>query len=302
MSGDERGSNREELASAELAPMVVRIARAARADAVVCATPHGDLARRLHAAASVPRVIAVSHDATTRAELHADGIEVVAMSTRVADQYRQARLAAGSVLAADALSEGDRVVCVVGRGTSLGGGDLVAVVELDETSRIRSIADLVTLTDGVSPSILESVLEVAGRIGHAAQRGRRIGALFAVGDSTKVLEGARQLVLNPLGGHDEETRRITNPAIHDSLVELAKLDGAFVLRGDGVIVTSGVHLASGGEDVDLPAGLGSRHLTAAAVTARTTAAAVVVSATDGAVRVFSGGRMVLHRHPDQPIT
>lgn len=46
------------------------------------------------------------------------------------------------------------------------------------------------------------------------------------------------------------------------------------------------------------AGLGARHAAAAAVTARTAATGVVVSATDGNVRVFSGGRMVLRMDPD----
>jgi diadenylate cyclase len=44
--------------------------------------------------------------------------------------------------------------------------------------------------------------------------------------------------------------------------------------------------------------LGARHAAAAAVTARTAATGVVVSATDGNVRVFSAGRMVLRMDPD----
>jgi diadenylate cyclase len=50
----------------------------------------------------------------------------------------------------------------------------------------------------------------------------------------------------------------------------------------------------------LPAGLGARHVAAAAVTKRTTSTAVVVSATDGNVRAFSGGTMVLHIDPEVP--
>lgn len=109
------------------------------------------------------------------------------------------------------------------------------------------------------------------------------------------MEDSRQLVLNPLRGHDEDDRNITDPDLHDTLVELAKLDGAFVLRGDGLILTGGVFLAGGHDRVAVVAGLGARHVTAAAVTGRTAAAAVVVSATDGAIRVFSDGQMVLHR-------
>ena len=89
---------------------------------------------------------------------------------------------------------------------------------------------------------------------------------------------------------------LTNPDIYDALVELSKLDGAFVVRGDGFIQSAGVFLAS--VEIDLPAGLGARHMAAAAVTKRTAATAVVVSATDGNVRVFSAGKLVLHMDPD----
>jgi len=81
---------------------------------------------------------------------------------------------------------------------------------------------------------------------------------------------------------------------------LAKLDGAFIVRGDGLIQTAGTFLASPEIEVVLPTGLGARHLAAAAVTKRTASTAVVVSATDGNVRAFSGGSMVLHIDSEVP--
>ncbi|WP_238444472.1 diadenylate cyclase [Salsipaludibacter albus] len=282
----------------DLVPMACRIAEVVGAHAVICATDDGVLPRRL--AQEVPdlRIIAATHDARTRAALEADGIEVVTVATQVADKYRQARLAAGSVLASGAVSEGELVVCVVGHGTSLGGGDLVVVTDLDDSSQLRGVGDLVRLGDDISPAVFESVMAIATRVGRVASRGKRIGALFVVGDSDRVREGSRQLVLNPLRGHDADDRRVTNPDLHDTLVELAKLDGAFVLTGDGLIQTGGLYLASSDTQVDVPNGLGTRHVAAAAVTARTNATAVVVSATDGGVRVFTNGRMVLQRHTD----
>lgn len=282
----------------DLVPRVCRVAEVVDAEAVICATDDGVLPRALRDRHAGLRVIAATHDTATRAALVDDGIEVVAVSMQVADKYRQARLAAGSVLAAGLVEEGELVVCVVGPGTSLGGGDLVVVTDLDDSSQLRGFGDLVSLPDAVSPAVFEAVVEVAARIGRVARRGKRIGALFLVGDADRVLEGSRQLVLNPLRGHDADDRRITDPAIHDTLVELAKLDGAFVLGGDGVIEAGGVYVASKDADVEVPTGLGTRHVAAAAVTARTSAVAVAVSATDGAVRVFSQGQMVLQRHGD----
>jgi len=91
---------------------------------------------------------------------------------------------------------------------------------------------------------------------------------------------------------------LTNPDIHDALVELSKLDGAFVLRGDGFIQAAGVFLTSPPTEAELVSGLGARHAAAAAVTMRTMATAIVVSATDGKVRAFSGGKMVPQIDPD----
>ena len=119
-----------------------------------------------------------------------------------------------------------------------------------------------------------------------------------LGDSLNVLEGSKQLVPNPFQGHDKANRMLTNPDIHDALVELSKLDGAFVVRGDGFIQAAGVFLTSPPAETELTSGLGARHATAAAVTMRTTATAIVVSATDGHVRGFSGGKMVIQIDPD----
>jgi DNA integrity scanning protein DisA with diadenylate cyclase activity len=160
---------------------------------------------------------------------------------------------------------------------------------------------LLKLTDGVRPQALEAALAVASQIGRVVRRGgTRIGAIFILGDSLNVLKGSRQLVPNPFQGHEDAYRRLTNPEIHDALIELSKLDGAFVVRGDGYIQSAAVFLATGDVETQLPSGLGARHFAAASVTARTAATAVVVSATDGRVRAFANGQMVLQLDPEVP--
>lgn len=79
---------------------------------------------------------------------------------------------------------------------------------------------------------------------------------------------------------------LRNPDIHDALVELSKLDGAFVLRGDGFIQAARVFLTSPPTETELVSGLGARHAAAAAATKRTMATAVVVSVTDGQGKSF----------------
>ena len=91
---------------------------------------------------------------------------------------------------------------------------------------------------------------------------------------------------------------VTNSGMRDTIVELAKLDGAFIIRGDGLVRTASAYLEWAEHDVEVPPGLGARHVAAAAVTARTDATAVVVSKTDGHIRVFADGKLVTQMDPD----
>jgi len=74
------------------------------------------------------------------------------------------------------------------------------------------------------------------------------------------------------------------------------LDGAFVIREDGVVLAAGRYLSSSDEMVKIPLGLGARHAAAAGITSSTHCIALVVSQTSGAVRLFKGGNIVLELH------
>lgn len=282
----------------QLAALTAQIAEVARADVVICSTETGELARRIRQAAPDRRVIAATLSDSGYRQLEAEGFEVVRLPARVSDRYRQARLALGVAVREGRSEKGDVAVCAVGHGTSLGDGDLVLVTDVEEANSACVISDLERVTEGIPPRVLSRILEIAGEIGRVVRRGRNSGALFVLGDSERVLEGTRQLVMNPFRGHPPEERMVTNSDIRDTLVELAKLDGAFIIRGDGMIRTAGAYLEWAEHDLEVPPGLGARHVAAAAVTTRTDAAAVVVSETDGYVRVFADGKLVMQMDPD----
>lgn len=195
----------------DLATMASRVATAVDADAIICATELGELARRLADADPTRRLIVASHNAQTLEDLQDDGIDVVAVTTLVEDRYRQARVVTASVLASRALDDGDLVVCVVGHRTSLGGGDLIMVTDLDETSQIKGVGDLVSLTDGVSPTVLESLLEVADRI-DACPNGANASARCS---SSETRTGSRRVRVNwsstPCAGTTRNTARSRTP-------------------------------------------------------------------------------------------
>jgi DNA integrity scanning protein DisA with diadenylate cyclase activity len=295
------GQSRSPRSDRDLARMIDAVARSVCSDAVICGTETGALFRHLHEIGADLRLIAATPNADTYGALARDGFDVVRLSVRVAHKYTQARFAVAMALNAGKVSAGQLVVCAIGHDLCSGGGDLVLVTDIESSAGDLRLSELVKLTDGIRPDTLQVALGVACRIGRITRMGRHLGALFVLGDSEKVLERSRQLILNPFEGHEETTRTLMNPDTHEMLVELAKLDGAFVLRGDGFIRTAGTFLAAPTTAVDVPRGLGARHLTAAAVTARTNATAVVVSSTDGDVRVFSHGELVLQMDPELPL-
>jgi diadenylate cyclase len=139
-------------------------------------------------------------------------------------------------------------------------------------------------------AVLEPALELALEIAREGREGRRIGTLFTVGKAEAVLAASRALILDPLAGHTPARTHITDPNLRGTIKELAQLDGAFVISEDGTVVAACRYLDASVEQIDLPLGLGSRHLAAASVSQKLGAIAIVVSESS-VVRVFHGGRI-----------
>jgi diadenylate cyclase len=151
---------------------------------------------------------------------------------------------------------------------------------------------------GYDPDAVLPLLELAIEIAREGREGRRIGTLFTFGDEAAVLARSRALILDPLAGHSEEARRITDPNLRGTIKELAQLDGAFVVNRSGVFVAACRYLNSpAAPDLELPLGLGSRHLAAAGISAVTEAVGVVVSESS-VVRLFCHGGMVAEIIPE----
>jgi len=150
---------------------------------------------------------------------------------------------------------------------------------------------------GVSPDTLEQVLVLAVQLAREGREGRRIGTLFVVSDSEETLKRSKCLILDPLSGHPDEARRIDNPDMRETLKELALLDGAFIVSDEGVVLSACRYINASSEGIDLPAGLGARHMAAASITRETNSVAVVVSESS-VVRIFDDGKMVSEIIPE----
>lgn len=150
------------------------------------------------------------------------------------------------------------------------------------------------LSPQVRPEVLEQVLDVATDLGREGREGKPVGALFVVGDTDRVLSLSRQLILNPFHGYPPERRNILDPSLEETVKELAAIDGAFLIRENGVIESAGTYLKITTQSgVELPPGLGARHLAAAAITDVSDAVAITVSESTGTVTVFRQGKVVI---------
>lgn len=292
----------------DLAKLMVGISDLVELDGIICYTEKGQLVRELKEQEPPVKVIAATPVSDTYDKLAKLDVKAVRMPIHGLDKYRQFPHLLSVALKSKNISPGDFVLAALGQEVYPDKGNLIVLGEVERELEELSIKDLLKLTDGVRPAVLDKVMELARRIGLVARRKKRIGTIFTLGDSQEVLKRSKQLIPNPFQGHEETARRITNPDTHDSIIELAKLDGAFVIRGDGLIQTAGTFLGTKSErdkgeilqekgELELPEGLGTRHVAAAAITACTEATAIVVSETDGNIRVFAGGQMVLKMDP-----
>ena len=149
----------------------------------------------------------------------------------------------------------------------------------------------------VNTRVLEQTVTLAVEIAREGREGRKIGTLFVVGDSEEVLKSSRPLILDPLYGHPDEHKRIDDPDVRETLKELAQLDGAFVVSNDGVVLSAARYIDTVSDDLNVPLGLGSRHVAAASVSRRTNAVAVAVSESS-MVRMFDDGELVSEIVPE----
>lgn len=149
----------------------------------------------------------------------------------------------------------------------------------------------------VPREVMEQVLYLAVEIAREGREGRKIGTLFVIGDPQEILPHTRTLILDPLLGHPRAAKRLGDPHFRETVKELAQLDGAFVVDREGVVVSAARYIGVDNPGIDVPLGLGSRHIAAASITSVTDSAAVVVSESS-MVRVFSSGHLLSEIIPE----
>ena len=215
-------------------------------------------------------------------------IQVRSYSPRRLAQLRSAMCVA---LTRGMISFNDRVCCVGGIAGSNQFDTVVIVdVEREFQTLLTGHADL--MPDDVKPEVLERVIAIATELAVEGREGKPVGCLFVVGDAPKVEKLIKPLVLNPFYGYKEEDRNILSPFMDETVKEFSSIDGAFIIRGDGVVSSAGSLIQAADSDHVLPSGLGSRHAAAAAISVATECISIVVSSSTGQVTLFRRGVML----------
>ena len=192
---------------------------------------------------------------------------------------------------ASLVSEGDEIVCVAS--VFEGESDAIIRVTVDETAN-SGIYDLF-VNSRADPGVIRDVFEVAIELGKKGQKGKPVGALFVVGDAGKVMNKSRALSYNPF---EKSHVHVGDPIVNVMLKEFSRLDGAFVISDAGKIVSAYRYLEPSAEGIDIPKGLGARHMAGGAITRDTNAITIVLSESDGLVRAFKAGELILEVDPE----
>jgi DNA integrity scanning protein DisA with diadenylate cyclase activity len=252
-------------------------------DSVFLFSPNGAFYERF---ADEENVVVVAGENTVEADTF---VELPIEFTDIKDRIR---FGIEGAMDKDLVEEGNTVACF----GSIFDGEVDSAVRVRVSEDLRSgLYDLFT-NSRADPNVIRDVFDVALELGRKGQKGSPVGALFVVGDAGKVMNKSRPLSYNPF---EKSHVHVGDPIVNVMLKEFSRLDGAFVISDSGKIVSAYRYLEPSAEGIDIPKGLGARHMAGGAITRDTNATAIVLSESDGLVRAFKGGELILELDPEE---
>ncbi|MEM2890820.1 MAG: diadenylate cyclase [Candidatus Hadarchaeum sp.] len=234
---------------------------------LIVATPNPDAYRRLSAQGS---------------------FHCLKLTARPHDRDKQAHHAITCGLQEGVIHPGDRVICLTGNGFA-DFSDSFFYTEVNEEISLANFLE--------SNPVIASTVEISLELAKGGPDGKPLGASFVVGDTKAVLRLSRQLMINPFRSYSVS---IKDRRQWDLLKKYAFFDGAFIVDEAGVVVAAQRYL-NANVPVEIPPGLGTRHLAVAAITAATRARGITVSGENGVVRIFEKGKILAKIDPGSRI-
>ncbi|MGV8059470.1 MAG: DNA integrity scanning protein DisA nucleotide-binding domain protein [Smithellaceae bacterium] len=270
---------------------VIKIAQEVEADALlVCIDVMKDIAALPEEIKKVIGVIIIAHE---NDELPGD-VQKYARKLDIPNvkltRVGTIKIAIAKGIVSGFFKKGDKIVCLGGV-PRFGYSDSIFVIDVGKEFEILTSDYINDIIESVRPEVFNATLNIACEIAAQGRENKKIGTIFVLGDNEKVLQLSRQMIINPFLGYTEDQRNLLNPELHETIKEFSAIDGAFIIKENGAIVTAGRHLNAALDSRDFPAGLGSRHIAAAGITNVTKAVAIVISESSGNVSVFKNGKL-----------
>lgn len=278
-----------------LAEVAARLASDVNADAILALTETGKNCDPLIEGKLVGehgkkiKVVVATHNFETYERFAQSAhVKPIKLTARPRGRLRQARYAMACGIQAGVLSPGERLVCLTGDGFADISDSLMVLDVTGDEPAMKMLE---------SNQVLAATVELALEVGEGGQDEKPVGTAFIVGESKKVLRLSHQLMINPFKSYNAN---ITDRGYWDLLKKYVVHDGAFLVDRNGAIVAAHRFLDAKVR-VEIPKGLGTRHLAVAAMTARTGAKGVTVSGEDRVVRIFEHGRIIAKITPNSRI-
>jgi diadenylate cyclase len=241
--------------------------------------------------------ILVAADLEEELEGAADaGLGTVVVNMPTAPVFEKLTQALLESVADDILVPGAEVVAVYS-GFEAGKIDSVSYIHLDEHLGRLTARDLRALETSVPLESLKTVVDLAVEIGREGREGKPVGTLFVVGDTRRVTKYCYPAGFDPIRGYNRSERSLHDARTREAVKEIAQLDGAIIVAADGTVERACQIIDAPHANLTLSKGLGSRHWAAAAISRVTKAISVVVSESNGSVRLFQNGEVMLRIEP-----
>lgn len=242
--------------------------------------------------AQLPQLIVAANTAEELAGAEEEGIGCIELEMADFPMVERLTQALLEAVSAELIQTKSTVVTLYG-GFAPDDIDSVSLMRLNEHFERLTIHDLRKLETTVPLDVLKIVVDMAIDIGRDGREGKPVGTMFVVGDHKKILAECNTAGFDMVKGYSQAERDLSDPKVREGIKEVAQLDGAFVVSPKGVVEASCQTIQATAKSITLSKGLGTRHWAAAAISRCCNAIAVTVSQTNGTVRIFQNGEIVL---------
>lgn len=273
-----------------LAEAALRIASEINAGAILVLTETGENCESLTSEkladdqGQIKVIIATPNPEAYRKFSRYPHIKSIKLTARPSGRLSQAHLAMMCGLRKGILFPGEHLVCLAGNGFA-DITDSIMVLDVNEEELAVGMLE--------ADQVLAAAVELSMDLAKAGPDGKPVGTAFVVGESKAVLRRSRQLIINTLKSYKVN---ITDRREWELLKKFATFDGAFVVDSGGFIIAAHRYLNANAR-VEVPKGLGTRHMAVASMTAATGSKGVTVSGEDGTVRIFDRGKLIAKINP-----